>query len=184
MNAITRQNILRSADQRPHHKVGSNMPVAALNDDAVRSSGKLTAEPKDIYYRPFYSIADWHITCNNWIALYRTTDFSKSYEIDLRGVYEKKGAALGHPQLDQATGEHLSDQQLDIFDKLEFSITFNGDPVVVDVDRGLWDVQPLRRGMGSSVDDPPSEVHEKFCKNHTTSAHVELRKSISTYPLA
>ncbi|KAH7082501.1 hypothetical protein FB567DRAFT_581818 [Paraphoma chrysanthemicola] len=162
MQDVARQlDIIRSADGRLESKLGNNMPCSASNEDYIRST-KVTVEPSTVYYRPLYDISNWKQTCNSWMDFGQV--WTEPVPIYLNDADDTNWSYLGHPDLDRVAPLPLSDPQKELLDSLTATIRFKGKPVVVDVNRGIWDVKSLRSFMQPLSEGAPPIVRAKFCK--------------------
>ncbi|KAJ8117460.1 hypothetical protein OPT61_g1352 [Boeremia exigua] len=163
---VSRQlDIIKSANDRLIYKINNNMPCYAMDLDYVRESelnnGRLHLDQRDIYYRPFYSLTDYERTCNNWNkpSLPRT---SVSYPISLDPRELGTWAELGHGALDKSSATTFTTEQADLLASVKATITFSCKPAVISVERGLWDVVPLKSSCLSIA--APSYLKRPFMK--------------------
>jgi hypothetical protein len=138
------------------------MPCIALSEDQVRSLGALKADPKDVYYRPAHSIADYERQYNFWVEHNKATD--GPYSISLSDQADLTWKALGHPSLDDNAQSPVTAAAVELYSHAQISMWFTGGPAVtVDVDRGAWDVKGVRK-LGQLSADAPGYLQQPFCK--------------------
>lgn len=141
------------------------MPCYAIDLDYVRenqvNNGNLHLDPRDIYYRPFYSLTDYERTCNNWNKLnLPPTDVTYPISLDQKDL--GTWAELGHEALDATEVSGFSSAQAELLATVTASITFRSKPAVINIDRGFWDVVPLRQIALAAT--APSYLKEPFMK--------------------
>jgi len=143
------------------------MPCEAMSQDYIYRAylaGKpITSDPRDIYYRPLYSLPDYDHICNNW-ANSSTSLRNQEYPISLdpKLLQSTTWASLGHPALDQGSPVTLTVTQKQLLSQATATVTFKGKPAVVDVDRGMWDVNTnLMPKLSPSA---PAEIRQPYVK--------------------
>jgi hypothetical protein len=141
-----------------------NMPVSAMNQDYVRrhvESGKpIVVDKASIFYKPFYDLPGWETVVNNWAVNNNTP---RVFFINFRGLSQVTWASFGHEELDAVTPTVLTDQQRALVEGLQGKISFYNQPRVMDVERGLWDVNRFRHA-GNLTPEAPQAVRDRFCK--------------------
>jgi hypothetical protein len=138
------------------------MPCIALSEDQVRSLGALKVDPKDVYYRPTHSIADYERQDNIWVEQNKATD--GPYSISLSDQADLTWKALGHPSLDADAQSPVTASAVELYSLAKIDMWFTGGPAVtVDVDRGAWDVKGVRN-FGRLSSDAPRYLKRPFCK--------------------
>jgi hypothetical protein len=141
------------------------MPCEAMSQDYIYRAylaGKpITSDPRDIYYRPLYSLPDYDHICNNW-SNSSTSLEDQVYPISLdpKSLQATTWASLGHPALDQASPVTLTATQAQLWSQATATITFKGKPAVVDVARGMWDVNTSL--MPKLSPSAPAEIRQPF----------------------
>ncbi|KAM7194156.1 hypothetical protein V8F20_008076 [Naviculisporaceae sp. PSN 640] len=172
---LSQINTMRLADSRLEPQRANNMPVIAVDADWIRQQeleGKTRenlVDPKNVYYRPCYSLPNYEATVNDWYAAVpspSTMVRNGPHVFPLANILNRKWADLGHPLLDNAKlseGE-LTSAQIDFINSLDGTLTFLQEPYVGHVTRGPWDINGSVRDLYDLRPGAPKVLQDTVLK--------------------
>jgi hypothetical protein len=135
-----------------------------MNDDFVRFAVLkrtcIHVDPQTIFYQPLHTLPAWTMICNSWVD---NGGQAYSYPIDLKGLDDVTWESLGHKGIDAAKPQSLTNRQRELLAQLKAEVIFHGRPRVIDVERGLWDVNAPRE-LGRLSAAAPRVLKDGFCK--------------------
>lgn len=140
------------------------MPCDAISIDYINyyytNQSKLTSDPRDLYYRPSYVLSNYEHICNNWMDSKTRGPPWGPYPLMFK---HKPGtwAKLGHPDLDSVPEDDFTELQGKFLSMIKASVTFDGEPQALDVERGFWEVHSLHF---PTSDNAPEYIKQPFVK--------------------